>query len=319
MYRVLLLVSLVAINNYVRLNVHEATGAPVTISTQTDPAFDARVSHPAYPNRHPRVLFDEAHNNADTSNGRYRPFADLMAGDGYVILPNTRPLTRGSLAGYDILVMVNACGTTQHREISPFDGAEYDALKTWVAHGGALLLITDQPPFSSAVSELCQRFGIEITAGHTIDPSHHNDSGDETEIVFAGEGGLVTEHPIIKGRDTSEKINRIITFTGTSLKPPPTAVPFLKLADTALDVLPPDRKQTATDDAPADHKTQSAAGRAQGMAMALGKGRIVVLTEAAMLTAQVAYKGFRFGMNIPGTDNRQLALNIMHWLSRLLK
>jgi hypothetical protein len=25
-----------------------------------------------------------------------------------------------------------------------------------------------------------------------------------------------------------------------------------------------------------------------------------------------------FGMNRPGIDNRQLALNIMHWLSRLI-
>jgi hypothetical protein len=38
-----------------------------------------------------------------------------------------------------------------------------------------------------------------------------------------------------------------------------------------------------------------------------------------MLTAQVAPKGFRFGMNVTGIDNRQLALNIMHWLSRFLK
>ena len=36
--------------------------------------------------------------------------------------------------------------------------------------------------------------------------------------------------------------------------------------------------------------------------------------QAAMLTAQVA-RGAKFGMNSPGNDNRQLALNIMHWLS----
>ena len=28
--------------------------------------------------------------------------------------------------------------------------------------------------------------------------------------------------------------------------------------------------------------------------------------------------GRAFGMQVPGTDNRQLALNIMHWLSRLI-
>jgi hypothetical protein len=33
-----------------------------------------------------------------------------------------------------------------------------------------------------------------------------------------------------------------------------------------------------------------------------------------MLTAQ-RDGGRRIGMNLPGNDNRQLALNIMHWVS----
>ncbi|PYS32009.1 MAG: hypothetical protein DMF75_13160 [Acidobacteria bacterium] len=64
----------------------------------------------------------------------------------------------------------------------------------------------------------------------------------------------------------------------------------------------------------------SAAGRAQGIAFNFGKGRAVVFGEAAMLSAQVTGpNGMKFGMNRPGIDNRQLALNIMHWLSGLLK
>ena len=71
----------------------------------------------------------------------------------------------------------------------------------------------------------------------------------------------------------------------------------------------------------------SAAGRAQGIALMFGKGRVVVLGEAAMLSAQlftgpaaqlVGKDEIRIGMNYPGIDNRQLALNIMHWLSGLL-
>ena len=27
----------------------------------------------------------------------------------------------------------------------------------------------------------------------------------------------------------------------------------------------------------------------------------------------------KFGMNVPGIDNRQMALNILHWLSGLLE
>jgi hypothetical protein len=49
-----------------------------------------------------------------------------------------------------------------------------------------------------------------------------------------------------------------------------------------------------------------------------GKGRVVVLGEAAMLTAQLTRDDKPFGMQVAGIDNRQLALNIMHWLSRLL-
>jgi len=59
------------------------------------------------------------------------------------------------------------------------------------------------------------------------------------------------------------------------------------------------------------------AGPLQGAAMTVGRGRVVVLGEAAMLTAQVD-GGQRFGMNLTGIDNRQFALNVMHWLSRLM-
>ena len=49
--------------------------------------------------------------------------------------------------------------------------------------------------------------------------------------------------------------------------------------------------------------------------MPFGNGRVVVFGEAAMLTAQ----NINFGMNYPGTDDRQLTLNVMHWLTGLLK
>jgi hypothetical protein len=64
---------------------------------------------------------------------------------------------------------------------------------------------------------------------------------------------------------------------------------------------------------------ESAAGRAQAIALRFGKGKVVVLGEAAMITAQVVGSNkLKFGMNRDGNDNKQLALNIMHWLSGLL-
>jgi hypothetical protein len=44
-----------------------------------------------------------------------------------------------------------------------------------------------------------------------------------------------------------------------------------------------------------------------------------VLAEAAMLSAQVVGpQRMKFGMNRPGIDNRQLLMNMIHWLSGLI-
>lgn len=285
-----------------------------------DSGFNARVAEPAYIKYHPKVLFDEAHNESPFSFGSYKPFADLITFDGYKLVPNKRTLSRTSLSGYNLLVIVNASGSDEHKDSSPFTDGECGQVRDWVTTGGALLLITDHAPFSAAMAQLAKRFGVEITGGYTIDTSHYNkESGDQTELVFTREAGLVGEHPITRGRDDKERINRVMTFSGTSLKGPKGSVTLLKLSDTAKDVLPPDHKPGSPGEPPADHTTVSAGGRAQALALQFGRGRVVVLGEADMITAQVAPSGFRFGMNVPGIDNRQLALNIMHWLSGFLK
>jgi hypothetical protein len=47
---------------------------------------------------------------------------------------------------------------------------------------------------------------------------------------------------------------------------------------------------------------------------------VFVQGEAAMLSAQVAgSENRKVGMNVPGNDNKQYALNLMHWLSGILK
>jgi hypothetical protein len=58
--------------------------------------------------------------------------------------------------------------------------------------------------------------------------------------------------------------------------------------------------------------------------MSFGKGRLAVIGEAAMFSAQVVklsdgdqQREFKAGMNVPGTDNQQFALNVLHWLSAL--
>src|SRR6185295_18454171 len=108
---------------------------------------------------------------------------------------------------------------------------------------------------------------------------------------------LLLDHPVTAGRTDSEKINHILTFGGQTLKGPEGSWAFLKLSDTATESMPP-----ATD------KEVSAAGRAQGLALKFGKGRVVVLGDPGMLSAQViGRERAPMGINAPGTDNKQLA------------
>jgi hypothetical protein len=277
---------------------------------RADPDFNTKVARPAYAGaaRRPRVLFDEAHHNFHTATGRYKPFAELITNDGYQVIPNREKFTREVLRKGDILVIANALGAEgmgQPGASNPaFTDAECDAVRDWIRSGGALLFITDHAPMGSAAECLAKRFGVDMSKGATSDPV--NSEGGATFLVFSRQNHLLGDHPITRGRDDSEQVKRIQTFTGTSLKGPAGSVPILKLADTAVD-------HSFDDGNPA-----SAAGRSQGLALTLGQGRVVVMGEAAELSAQVIGAGEKFGMNVPGIDNRQMALNILHWLSGLL-
>jgi hypothetical protein len=279
-----------------------------------DPNFDASVAKPAYRKNGPKVLFDEAHNNFHTASGRYKPFADLITNDGYQVTPNKQKFSRETLKGFRILVISNALGNQRmgaaEASNPAFTNEECDAVRDWVKAGGALLLIADHAPMGAANQVLGQRFGVDMSKMFTVDEQNYDkESENPGFIVYTRDSGRLADHAVTRGRNDSERVNKIIAFTGQSLKGPAGSVAFMKLADTAQDRMPGP-----------DSKPVSAAGRAQGIALKLGKGRAIFLGEAAMLSAQITGANqMKFGMNHPGIDNRQLALNIVHWLSGLLK
>lgn len=317
-----------------------------------DPNFDAKVARPAYTKTHPKVLFDEAHNNFHTTTGRYKPFMDLIVNDGYTVTPNKEKFRKELLDGYDVLLIANALGGAAANSPDAGNPAlteeECDAVRDWVRGGGALLLIADHAPFGAAAENLARRFGVEMSKGYTSDSANFDpESGNQSVLLFTRDNGLLMSHPITQGRDAAERINRVMTFTGQSLKPSMGGDAFLKLSDTAMDAAAPSpadiqaaiaRTRAGEGATPVERlpsgqalppgattvrvppgKKTSAAGRAQAVAIAFGKGRVVVLGEAALLSAQLAAGDKTpFGMNRKGIDNRQLGLNIMHWLSRLL-
>lgn len=290
------------------------TPAPSQQTVAADPEFQPRVERPAFPGEKPVLLLDEAHFNHHTAGGRYKPFADLASQDGFRVVPGTRKLDRAALAGTRVLVIANAAGVPA--EAAAFTEAECDAVLAWVQEGGALLLIADHAPFGTAARPLARRFGVEMGDGFVSDPGHSR-PGQVRFLDFSRANGLLADHPITRGRDEKERVRTATTFAGQSLSIPPGAVSLLTLGTTAVEG--PSREFPAPDNLPV-------AGRSQGLALTAGKGRVVILGEAGMFSAQVLTTReagkeptvMRFGMNVPGSDNVQLALNVLRWLAGAL-
>ena len=288
-----------------------------------DASYTPTIERPAYTAAGPVVCFDEGHDNSHRSNGLYKPFVELLERDGYAVRPVQTRFTTGVPDDCRTLVIVNAAGGRtykvfglnlpteghKHRDRSAFMPAEIATLRTWVERGGSLLLIADHYPYGAAATPLARGFDVDMSGGFTEAANVDTGAGhDRSQLAYSRENGLLGEHAITRGRDSTERVRRVVTFTGQSLSAT-SATPLLVLGDSAIDYVPP----------PPRFQGRAATGRSQGVALERGRGRIVVLAEAAMLTAQVdAKSGRKFGMQRAGTDNQQFALNVMHWLSRLL-
>jgi hypothetical protein len=285
---------------------------------RADFSWHPTIKKPQFTELHPRVVIDEAHNNASTAGigGRYWPLARLLKRDGYDVQQGTDSFSAPSLKGVEVLIIANAAGapkpqflginlpagTNKDRGSPAFTAQEIDAVSTWVGQGGSLLLIADHAPFGAASEALAAAFKIRMYKGFLEVPDEPSDP-----LLFSRENGRLGEHPILSGNGPETAVSRVMTFTGQSLAGPPEAVILLRLPAASVELKPAGKGESKP----------LPAGNAQGLALSWGEGRVVVLGEAAMLTAQVA-SGVPFGMNSPGNDNQQLALNIMHWLSHKL-
>lgn len=295
-----------------------------------DPAFSVRVATPAYAANGPRVVIDEAHGNFHTASGQYAPFAALLRADGYAVTAGRVAFEAQGLAGIDVLVIANA-GSPHGRDTAQpaFTAAEIEAIDQWVRAGGSLLLIADHAPFGIAAEGLATRLGVRFGKGWAFERTAAG--GLTTQIVYSRENGRLGAHPILAGRSAGEAIQTVKSFTGQSLVGPSGATVLLRLPAEAWEA--PDRGRLDASDAalrasgggaPAlPDRVEPVGGRAQGIAFAHGAGRVVVLGEAGMLSAQLVRLGpdspqMRIGMNVAGFDNRQFALNMLHWLSRAL-
>jgi hypothetical protein len=219
-----------------------------------------------------------------------------------------------------VFVTVNAAGgktyklfglnlptkSRERRHLSAFSAAEIDTILNWVERGGSVLLIADHYPYGAAASALGKELGVEMSEGFT--EASNVDSArprDRSRLAYSRDNGLLRDHPITNGRSKDERVRRVVTFTGQSLASQ-SGSPLLVLGHGAVDYVPPGPTFQA----------RAADGRAQAIALDIGNGRVVVMAEAAALTAQIDDRGDRFGMQLAGADNQQFALNIVRWLSR---
>jgi len=292
-----------------------------------DPDWRPKVLRPAYAaGEGPRIVLDAAHGSRQTIDGRYAGFAALMRADGYRIEPGQTELdTASALREVSILVISNAASPRDGSgRASAFSDAEIETVAAWVQGGGSLLLVADHAPHGTAAEALAGRFGVTMAKGYAF---QQTDEGLTTNLDF--EGPALGVHPIISGRDSDERVRRVHTFTGQSLQGPPGSTILLALDDRAREAVDHTALAQIVESIRAGEPTAAASSRpalpAQGLAFSFGEGRVVVLGEAGMLTAQILRspedpnsEPFRFGLNTEGHDDQQFALNVIHWLSRVL-
>ena len=295
---------------------------PVTSQQRPDLEFRPLIIDPAFEiGTGPVVLIDEAHFNFHTAEGRYKPFAELLRRDGYIVRPAVTECTELSLAGAHILVISNALNEDDVEEWilpnpSAFTRSEIMAVGTWVHSGGSLLLIADHMPFPGAASELAAHFGLLFTNGYARREGSDIE-GVGGEMVFTRADGSLKPHPITHGRSVGEHIESVTTFIGQAFRAhPKTPIdPLLVMGDEVVVLLPKVAAQF-TDTTP----QLAAVGWLQGAVLHHGSGRVAVFGEAAMFSAQVAgAERSPMGMNAASAEqNYQFLLNLMHWLSGLI-
>lgn len=257
----------------------------------------------------PRVVFDDGHHNGASARwwGRYFPFARLLRAAGYTVAIADAPFAADRLRGADVLVVANASGAAKpqflginlpiggsgDRASPAFTAQEIAALRDWIRAGGGLLLIADHAPFGRANAGLASALGVRMHAGFT------EIEGEHDPLRFTRANGRLGAHATLAG------VRCVETFTGQSLDGPAGSANLLRLPRGAVESV----------DAGDGRFVPQSAGSSQGVAFALGRGRVVVLGEAAMLTAQLD-GGHAFGMQLPECDNQRFAENAVAWLAR---
>ena len=286
----------------------------------------------------PVIAFDEAHRNPPSA--ATPALFELLRAEGYRPRALTQQLSAASLKDVNVLVINCPGGLTAlelararrlpdaaaEAQAAALNDDEIAAVVAWLETGGSVLLVVDHAPYPLAAAKLTAALGIRNWGGGAVRTDLCTDPGPKPAcmapdadgnpragniffwrkdffpggeprlVEIPGEGGfrpssgyqaadaVLARHPITEGRGPNERIQRVVVFGGSAFEAPPGAEPLL--------TLPP--------------RGASSEVWLQGAAMQVGKGRLAVFADNAVVS--------------PGNagDNRQFVLNVMHWLSRVL-
>lgn len=258
----------------------------------------------------PRVLIDEAHNNLHRKEGGLYAFTRMMEADGAQVFSNQDMFTASLLEGYDVLIIANALhdsnvGNWRNPCPSAFTTQEIEVVVNWVQKGGCLFFVADHMPYGGAAQDLAKRFSVEWSNSFAIQNGTH-----WPPSIFYRNHDTLFDSPVTIDSENTAKISRIGSFTGSVFKAPKEATPFLVYDNSHAILLPEVAWQFSK-----ETKSENSEGWQQGACMVFGQGKMVLLGEAAMITAQLSGKT-KIGMNSPDApENGQLALNIFRYLA----
>lgn len=281
-----------------------------------DSAYAPRVAVAAWAaGTGPVVAIDTGHNNGAAFGGALRPLRHLLASDGYQVGPFRGPIAATALRDVDVLVIVDALadrnvGDWSLPTPSAFDSAARATLVAWVRSGGALLLVADHMPFAGAASALVAALGVETLNGFAIDTIAWD------PIMFRASDGSLGSHPITRGRLPAESVDSVFTYWGHAFRSAGADAAPLMIFRPGIVSLQPEQAWRFAPGTP----TVAIGGWAAGMALRVGRGRVVVLGDSGMLSAHLVGPRRRpVGLNAPeGRQNAQFIVNAMHWLAGLL-
>jgi hypothetical protein len=220
---------------------------------------------------------------------------------------NLKAFDENELKQMSLLVISNALnelniGNWTTPTPSAFTEEEIQTTKNWVEQGGRLLLIADHMPFSGAAQKMAKAFGFHLPNCFAMDNRRR---GLE---YFTRIDSTLYSNEITNGLNEEQYIDSIITFTGSGFRIPAAAIPILKLNNYTL--LSPSQAWQFSNDTPSEPSDNFF----QAAALKFGKGKVVVMGEAAMFTAQVAGER-KIGINTPEAKfNVQLLRNTIQWL-----